>query len=116
MGYSRDSFYRFKSLYDNGGEQDLQDLSKKQPNFKNRVPQHVEESVINYAIENPDYGQLRDSNELMNRGILISSSGVRSIWMRHDLETLKKRLKAFEKYIGNIDELSDNSTYLAETV
>jgi transposase InsO family protein len=96
MGYSRDSFYRYKKLYENGGEEALQDLSRKQPNMKNRVPQHIEEAVINYAIENPAYGQLRAANELTKRGILVSSSGIRSIWLRNDLETLKKRLKALE--------------------
>ena len=96
MGYSRDSFYRYKKLFETGGNEALQDLSRKGPNVKNRVPEHVEGAVVELAIENPSLGQLRASNELNKRGILVSSSGIRSIWVRHDLETFQKRLRALE--------------------
>ena len=96
MGYRRDSFYRFKELYENGGEEALKDMSRKKPIVKNRVVEHVERAVVDLAIENPALGQLRASQELQQRGVLVSSSGVRSIWLRHDLKTLKKRLKALE--------------------
>lgn len=48
------------------------------------------------ALEKPAYGQVRISNELAKRGLQISAAGVRCVWMRHDLQTFPRRLKALE--------------------
>ena len=65
----------------------------------NRVDLETEEAVVAYAVEYPAHGQVRVSNELRKRGVL-SPSGVRSIWLRHDLAHFKARLKALEAKVA----------------
>ena len=58
MGYSRDSFYRFKELYDSGGELALRrELTRRKPILKNRTPPEVEAIIVELSLDRPAYGR-----------------------------------------------------------
>jgi len=96
MGMSRDTFYRYKAAVEEGGVEGLFDQSRRKPNVKNRTDEATEAAVVAYALEEPAHGQTRASNELRKRGVFISPSGVRCVWLRHELACFRDRLKALE--------------------
>lgn len=105
MGFSRDTFYRYQSAMEEGGVEALIDANRRKPNIKNRVEEATEAAVTGFALEQPAFGQVRVSNELRKRGIFVSPSGVRSVWLRQNLESFKKRLSALEKHIAETGEM-----------
>lgn len=73
---------------------------RRRANPKNRVEASVEEAVLSLALQNPAAGQVRVSNDLCKQGIFISPTGVRSVWLRHNLQTFRLRLAALEKKVA----------------
>lgn len=100
MGLSRDTFYRYQNAVADGGVEALFDANRRKPNPKNRVDDAIEATVVAYATEQPAHGQVRVSNELRQRGVFVSPSGVRSVWLRHDLASFKQRLRALEHLVA----------------
>lgn len=100
MGMSRDTFYRYRNAHESGGVEALIDANRRKPILQNRVDQATEAAVVLFATDQPAYGQVRTSNELRKVGVVVSASGVRSIWLRHNLESFKKRLNALETLVA----------------
>lgn len=100
MGLSRDTLYRYQTAVESGGVEALFDQNRRKPNLKNRIDEATSDRVRAYAVEHPAHGQVRASNELRKAGVFVSPSGVRSIWLRHDLACFKQRLVALEKHVA----------------
>lgn len=100
LGFSRDTFYRVKDAYEEGGSEALKEISRRKPNLKNRVEESVEKRICEIAIDNPALGPVRVMNELRKENIHVSHTGIRGIWQRHNLETMKKRLVALEEKVA----------------
>ena len=105
MWLSRDTFYRYQNAVQEGGVEALIDANRRKPNLQNRVDQSTEDAVVAFALEQPAFGQLRTSNELRKKGIFISASGVRSVWLRHNLENFRKRLANLERHVAQTGEV-----------
>jgi transposase InsO family protein len=113
MGYSRDTFYRVKHAYESGGTEALLEANRRKPNLKNRVEEETEHAVLSLTLDNPSFGQKRASDELRRRGIFISASGVRGVWLRHGLESFQKRLRHLEEHVARTGEVLTERQLLA---
>jgi len=116
LGVSRQHYYDIKQAIKEDGIEGLLEKSRKSPRVGNRVPLEIEEKVLAYSLEYPTQGQTRTANELGKQGILISAGGVRSIWLRHELQVKSLRLKRLEKWAAeNIGVLTESQVQALES-
>lgn len=94
FGYSKSSYYLFRRLYAKYGEMGLRSVTREKPNLKNRVDPEIEDAVVAHGLEHPSDGQQKVSEILKEQGVDVSASGVRSIWLRHNMQSAEKRVKA----------------------
>ena len=116
MGYSRQQFYEIRRNYQTYGSEGLLD---KLPGCKgphpNRVAPEIEQAILVFCLDNPTYGPLRVSQELVLQGIAVSTGGVRGVWQRHDLLSKHDRLLRLEKtHREQAIELNDDQIRLLE--
>src|SRR5262245_4242693 len=97
MGYHRDTFYEVRRAFQAGGVAALVE-QKRGPRgpHPNRVPAEIEAKILQYALDRPTHGAQRVANELRLQAVNVSSSGVRGVWIRNEIETRYKRLMRLE--------------------
>jgi len=107
MGFHRDTFYEVKRAFQTGGVAALVEKGRGARNpHPNRIAPEIETRVLEFCLSRPTYGQQRVSNELRLLGVEVSPSGVRGVWLRHDLESRYKRLMRLER------ESRENTTFV----
>jgi len=109
LGVSRQHYYDIREAIQEEGIEGLLEKSRRVPRIGNRVAPEIEQKILEYSLEYPTQGQSRAANELKKKGIVISAGGVRSIWMRHNLQTKSLRLKRLEQWAA------ENTNILTES-
>ena len=116
VGYSRQQFYEIRRNFQVYGDEGLLDrMPGARGPHPNRVASEVEEAILAHALTHPAHGAQRVADELMLRGVQVSSGGVRGVWIRNGLETRHERLLRLEKTVRESDfELTEEQIQALE--
>jgi transposase InsO family protein len=98
MGYHRDTFYEIRRAFQvNGVAGLIEERRGPRGPHPSRVAPEIEAKILDYSLASPTHGAQRVANELRLQNINVSPSGVRGVWLRHDLASRHKRLLRLEK-------------------
>jgi len=115
LGISRQHYYDIKAAIAEEGIEGLLEKSRRAPRMGNRVAFWIEEALLAYCLEFPTHGQFRAANELKKKGVPISAGGVRSVWLRHNLNVRAMRLKRLEEWAAeNVHILTESQVEALE--
>ena len=93
-GVSRDTIYRHRRLLKQGGIEALRRQETPDLRHKNRTAETLEKLVIGFSLQNPHLGQTQVSRQMKTKHAAeISPAGVRSIWLRENMNTAALRLE-----------------------
>lgn len=95
-----------KESLDKGGVEALTEKSRKVSNLKNRVSKKVERAVLKFSLEDPTLAKKKMSRVLKDKGIEISPTGVRNVWVRQGLQTKEDRINAAQEILPQENEPS----------
>ena len=110
IGVSRQHYYDIKNTLAEEGIEGLMEKTRKGARIKNRFDSKIEDAILDYCLHNPTHGQVRVANELNRKhNWTMSGGGVRSVWLRHNLEVKGLRLKRLEQWAA------ENSGLLTES-
>lgn len=98
IGNSRRHYYDIKKTIEEEGIDGLVEKTRRMPRYANRVPGETEKRILDYCLEYPTHGKTRVQNELLKKGVEVSSGGIQGVWHRNNLRTKADRLKRLEKW------------------
>lgn len=113
-GVSRKHIYDIKRTLIEEGVEGLREKTKRCPRPMNRFSDEIEQGILDYSLHFPTHGQQRACNELKkSKGWQLSAGGIRSVWLRHKIETSALRLKRLEKWAAENKNILTESQVVA---